>query len=1254
MKKEIPKIPEYYDCVIKEKIADGFYCTIRGKEEQKFLRRRDFLDPNDVAVGDVWRFYRNDRNNTYSYFSNLFNKNYLKSKFKDKMIYEGYIYSELQKEYIVKVSRDAYIRIPKKNFINKIEIGDSVTFYTLYNKLGSVIADLNKPILIDLSKKMTEEKIDKIKLQVLDVDPIEKNEKILGYNYLLLWNDGYDNIKFKLFLKSGAYDKINGLEDNSYYLERNYEIISTRLKIEEVFIYFRLDKFSYEKNKIFFYLDVLSSFKELLYEEGLQPAELIFYVLGDNFYNFYVERKDIGTFKLNTSKYSLVELTLLEKLNKKFVYLELERNYINIVQFQTEEDINEEISDVVITNRFETFSKKIIYQLAINGVEDKRNYRMFIEDKDIDYLGEIFPIGYNLGKLKLKYSVKNLFNFYTRLPYIENPLVSILKDKKIGDVLYARVKKIRNNFIEILVEDKYKKIIPQSKLKQIEKFEIDSYYTEGKLSEFYIEDITKDDVSLLGYNPEKIKKIFDGIKSLSDETEGELIECHVKESVRGLEGVYEEAGEYLEVFIPSEEISYIDIDYKFEPNKRYLFRVIEKGLPSNPYGLLASRKRISKSIKNELEAFYPLGSIIGGIYFSQDEEGFYFNLTDKEFKINMGDLVGYLPFNKIGLYPDIEKFKSNILSNSYAQYKILNYPKNINSLNIREKAIELEMIKSPITLNDVLKDTENDNFTIDLTRKNSLHLLSYDEEKLYFEKEILGENIVFSIDEAEFNRLENLYDNFKKNTENTIYKELFKIFKNENQVELSFKEINEKNNTIELSLDKKIKKILLNTEVTFKQNINKDLLFEDEILNIPILVENRESFTEEYQQCKIKDIIDGKIILEIFINDEELLNKEYKIKITKKEEDLYLGTLNNKIFIINSPYILNIGEEVNCIVTNIEGDKFFAELKIEKELNKNCANYIENYIEENIENLSLEELKNIIDSNPEKYKYINILNKYKSLIYTGYKLNKYLFLKEEFSNGAFGKVYKGVNLLTDEKVILKRYCSDKNQYEYKSFQGEGKLLEELGLPSVMRVFYRENDEYVGEYIEGKTFREFLKEENTFDKKLDLIMKVASALIDIHDKGIYHLDIKPENIMIDVKGNIKLIDFGGSQSKYEKYGKFGTLIYSSPKQCIAFSNGNTETIFSEKDDIYSFGIVMYETFTGKPPYSSELGDDGIIAGHKKGRYVEDDVEYKYINPRKINEEISEKLENIINKCLEPEEEKRYESMDDIIFELEDLI
>lgn len=1243
---------EYKDYQIIEK-SEYYVMAITSKEREPVrLDRKAFLDFEDVRVGDVWRLYSSIKDpNRFTYLSNLFNNGYYNTKFKDKIgkICTGIYKFKLGNSYIIKVDRDMYIRLSEYQLLGELKSGDKAKFL-VENKphLKRITFDVNKAVLKEVCDKLLEKNQRKIKLKILKID-----EKETGVEYKVYSQE--QNLEYKIYLRKGIEDRVAGLIDNTFYLERNCEIFTKFVKEKDLELYFRFDLISYEKRgRIYFSLDIEEGFKDILKRQK-DIAKIYF---DSKNAMFYIEKDCVGTCKLNTYKYSLVELRLLEILHGEEVLLELDEKSgkIRIAPFIFE---NDEIRDVVIIDRMLMFTNKLIYQLAYKDDKDNiYNGRMFIDEDSLDYVDRIFEVGDTIEKLKFKYSVKNLFNFYTRLPYIENPLITLYKEKKVGDTIIGRVKKVEKNYIEVLLGERYQKIILQKDLKQLSSFNIEDYYEIDKQYEFYIDEITGDDIILLGYNPEKLRGIFERIKSLDDDEKGDIIECRVKPCIGGYTGVYEELNEYIEVKLPESEISYIGKEINFKPNMKYRFKVYKKGLEENENGLLISRKRLSNTMKAELEGKYPIDSTIRGVYFNYDKEGLYFNLTDDNYSSVLGDLVGYLPYNKIELYPDKEEVRKNIFSKLRSEFKVRKYPKKMGSLNIREKAIELDTIGGYRKLADIIKNININDIKIDLERENRKSLIVTDDNKKYFETEMDGEVVVVSLDISEnIDKLESLYENLKiKRDENEIYKNLFDIFGNKySEVKVVFEDIDDRNNTVGVSIDKKIRNVIKNSEATFIQNIGDKYLFGDELLGIEIKIDEKLELSEGSYKCRIKKFKNNICILDVELEKDTLKGKEIKAKIVEKlEENRYFATMNNKIeIIVESVYPLFMGEIVQSIVKDIDGDKIIAEV-IEKDiLAENCASYINDRLRETIDEIDLKEIQKLIQDNSSKCKYIEIINGIEDKILTGIKRGKYLIEKDEFSNGAFGKVYCGIDLLNRDKVIQKRYCNDRKMEEFISFQNEAKLLQKLELDSVMKVFWYCDDIYIGEYITGKTYREYLKEKLDYKDKLDICIKIAEALNDIHTENIYHLDLKPENVMLKEDGTIKLIDFGASQSEFEEYGKYGTLNYSSPLQCIGYRT-NEKTKFSNKDDIYSFGIMMYETFVGELPYDSKiLGEDGVIQGHRYGRTTKENVEYRYITPREKNIDISEKLENIINKCLESDEDERYDDILDILDELEEL-
>jgi serine/threonine-protein kinase len=147
----------------------------------------------------------------------------------------------------------------------------------------------------------------------------------------------------------------------------------------------------------------------------------------------------------------------------------------------------------------------------------------------------------------------------------------------------------------------------------------------------------------------------------------------------------------------------------------------------------------------------------------------------------------------------------------------------------------------------------------------------------------------------------------------------------------------------------------------------------------------------------------------------------------------------------------------------------------------------------------------------------------------------------------------------------------------------------------------------------------------------IAIQVCSALDYAHMRGLIHRDIKPSNIMVKRNGEVKLMDFGIAHTRsLESLTMPGMLIgtpaYMSPEQIL----GQNLDI---RSDIFSFGIVLYELFTGMKPFT----DDDTRAVSAK--IVKD----KIVPPRRINRAIPRSIQRVIKKCLNKKPQKRFGSM-----------
>lgn len=153
--------------------------------------------------------------------------------------------------------------------------------------------------------------------------------------------------------------------------------------------------------------------------------------------------------------------------------------------------------------------------------------------------------------------------------------------------------------------------------------------------------------------------------------------------------------------------------------------------------------------------------------------------------------------------------------------------------------------------------------------------------------------------------------------------------------------------------------------------------------------------------------------------------------------------------------------------------------------------------------------------------------------------------------------------------------------------------------------------------------------------LKIIWDVCRGIGAAHQVNIVHRDLKPLNILIDDQGVVKVVDFGVAAvtshmgTRLTRAGTLlGTPAYVAPEQVRSRA-------IDARTDIYSLGVVMYESFTGRPPY---LGDDmSVLFQH---------VEGKVTPPRELNPELPEELENIILKAMAVDPDQRFQSMDEL--------
>ncbi|MEN8244086.1 MAG: protein kinase [Thermodesulfobacteriota bacterium] len=249
-------------------------------------------------------------------------------------------------------------------------------------------------------------------------------------------------------------------------------------------------------------------------------------------------------------------------------------------------------------------------------------------------------------------------------------------------------------------------------------------------------------------------------------------------------------------------------------------------------------------------------------------------------------------------------------------------------------------------------------------------------------------------------------------------------------------------------------------------------------------------------------------------------------------------------------------------------------------------------------------------------------------------------------SGAMGQIYKAMDMLTDQTVSIKIPFGDilNHPVLYYHFQNEERIGRLLHHDRVVAFLDKKRSaQYlVLEYILGKDLRSVVpvNRKVTLDKALEITCQIAEGLGYLHGRGVIHLDIKPENIMVTPDIQIKIIDFGlgrilgAADLLTEDFMEpQGTPFYIAPEQLLGCRD-------DLRSDIYSLGMVLYELLTGNLPFKRSTH----LAIVKK-RLTADPTP-----PRHYDPDIAPQIQEIILKSLEKNPAHRYQSAAELMKDL----
>lgn len=250
----------------------------------------------------------------------------------------------------------------------------------------------------------------------------------------------------------------------------------------------------------------------------------------------------------------------------------------------------------------------------------------------------------------------------------------------------------------------------------------------------------------------------------------------------------------------------------------------------------------------------------------------------------------------------------------------------------------------------------------------------------------------------------------------------------------------------------------------------------------------------------------------------------------------------------------------------------------------------------------------------------------------------------QVGTGGMSDVYKAKDHALGRYVaikVLKSEFSEDTNFVSK-FRTEAQSAAVLEHPNIVNIYDvgSENGIHyiVMEYVEGITLKTYIEKKGqlTYKEALSIAIQVGRGIQEAHAKNIVHRDIKPQNIIISTDGKVKVTDFGIARAVSENTihsDVMGSVHYASPEQA---RNGYV----SNRSDIYSLGIVMYEMVTGRVPFD---GDSTVAVAIQ---HLQDEMD----PPSKYAPNLPISLEKIIQKCTQKSPDRRYDSMESLLIDL----
>jgi serine/threonine protein kinase len=262
---------------------------------------------------------------------------------------------------------------------------------------------------------------------------------------------------------------------------------------------------------------------------------------------------------------------------------------------------------------------------------------------------------------------------------------------------------------------------------------------------------------------------------------------------------------------------------------------------------------------------------------------------------------------------------------------------------------------------------------------------------------------------------------------------------------------------------------------------------------------------------------------------------------------------------------------------------------------------------------------------------------------------RYQVLKE-LGRGGMGIVFQAHDKQLNEQVALKiispMLSNDPESLE--RLKREVSSARRISHPNIIRIYdigETNGLHFVSmEFFPGQNLKEYIRNSGALSliQGSHIVLQICEGLEAAHWQRIVHRDLKSQNILIGPTGNVKIIDFGLARSSYMDGMTATGLILGTPEYMAPEQVSGKKA--DERADIYSFGIILYEIFTGKLPFR---GESAISVGFQQ---IRDEPP----RPREINPQIPEELERIILKALQKDPNQRYATVTDLRQDFQNLV